>query len=100
MTNDKFQRACLKAVEILRAKAPIDTGNLRYNAIKYKFEDRKCIIYVDLAIAHYMIYTNEPWISKRWDGKKNKNEKWFDKAAEHIVESLAETLHGSFKKRG
>lgn len=100
MTNFKFQKVCLQAVWLLKAKAPIDTGNLRNNAIRYKFENNKCIIYVDQKVAPYMVYTNEPWISPRWNGKKNPNEKWFDNATKHIVESLAETLHGSFKKRG
>lgn len=30
--------------------------------------------------AYYMPYTNERWISPRWKGKKNPNERWFDEA--------------------
>ena len=27
---------------------------------------------------YYMPFTNEPWISPRWKGAKNPNEKWFE----------------------
>lgn len=99
MTNHKFTSICMACVEKLRSLSPIDTGNLKYNAIRYEFVDKDtCKIYVDESIAPYMVYTNEPWISPKWNGKKNPNEKWFDKAVNSLVETIKMEL-GSHVKR-
>lgn len=109
MTSSKFFRLCRECQNILRRHAPIDTGNLRFNAIKLEMLDKNtCRLYVDESIAPYMKYTNEPWEHKNitmgnfrkgetvtrfrsWD---NPNEHWFDKAAQEIAEYLARTLKG------
>lgn len=115
MTRNKYNRLCIWAVNYLKRNSPIDTGNLRYNAIRstqytqYR-EGLKtiCEIYVDEDIAPYMPYTNEKWehkIIKMGNFKKgevverfrdwdNPNEGWFDKAAEKIGERLAKKLGG------
>lgn len=99
MTDVEFQKTCFNAVRKLRNLTPIDTGNLRYNAIKIEFpKSDECHIYVDEAIAPYMPYTNEPWISPKWHGKKNPNEHWFDDSAKFIAEVLAQEMKGEFKE--
>ena len=93
-----FETICKSAVELVKKVSPIDTGNLRYNAINYKFLDADtCVIKVSLDIAPYMPYTNEPWLAKRWNGKKNPNEGWWENAVKKVVEYLAQALGGEIQ---
>lgn len=95
ITKERFNEICLYAVDRLRYFAPIDTGNLKYNAIRYEWINETTFkIYVDESIAPYMPYTNEKWIAARWNGKKNPNEGWFDSACEFIIDLLTQELHG------
>lgn len=41
-----------------------------------------------------MPYTNEPWISPKWHGKKNPNEGWFDRTADYIASEFARIAKG------
>lgn len=84
MRQDKFHRICERILSHIRFVAPRDTGNLAENAIRMHYEGNKCIIEVDEAIAPYMPFTNEPWISPKWRGKKNPNEHWWQDTAENI----------------
>ena len=94
----KFVRACQRACKRLRELAPYDTGNLAFDAIKISFPSPDvCEIYVDESVAPYMPYTNEQWISPKWNGKQNPNEGWFEKAAQIIFEELASALKGVIK---
>lgn len=95
MRRDIFEEVCMMAVEELKKRAPIDTGNLRYKAIRYEWIDEDTFrIYIDKNIAPYMPYTNEPWISPKWNGKKNPNEAWFQEAVEYIANYLAYEVNG------
>lgn len=99
MTKEDFAVACGLAMKELQDFAPKDTGNLAFNAIKIDFEENgdewKCVISVDPSIAHYMPYTNEPWISPKWKGKKNPNEGWWQWAVEFVARKIAEYLGGT-----
>lgn len=88
MNKSEFIRRCNTLFRDLSPRSPIDTGNLRYNSMKIAFSNNgnECRIFVDEDIAPYMPYTNEPWISPKWHGKKNPNEKWFDNAAVAVIE--------------
>lgn len=77
--------------------APVDTGNLAYNSIKLERTTTGYVIYVDDAIAPYMVYTEEPWISPYWNGKKNPNEGWFRKVAKRIARYLKKVLTGKMQ---
>lgn len=105
----KFDRVFLKAVDKLRQRAPKDTGNLRYNAIKYRWNSpTQFEIYVDVGDtqafvegeplvqgrAPYMPFTNEVWISPKWNGKKNPNESWWNNAMIFIIHFIARELKG------
>lgn len=112
MTKKRFDLLCDLCFDVLQESSPIDTGNLRYNAIKREDSlingEAICEIYVDEDIAPYMPYTNEKWehkIIKMGNFKKgevverfrdwdNPNEGWFDKAAEKIIKSLKEITGG------
>lgn len=96
MTDAEFELIVYEAVEQLKARSPIKTGNLRYNAIKVrKIADGTWKIYVDEAIAPYMVYTNEPWVKRPG---KNPNEGWFDRAVE-IIMNTVQARTGAESKR-
>lgn len=99
MTYEQFVKVCNEAVLFIRKRAPIDTGNLRYNAIQFRYVSPTQIeIFVSgdgtSGIAPYMPFTNEPWIAPRWNDKKNPNEGWWQKAIEDLVAYLAANLKG------
>lgn len=100
VTREDIERAFMDAVNRLRFYAPHDTGNLKYNAIKFEWIDQNTFrIYIDQAIAPYMPYTNEPWISPKWNGRRNPNEKWFQETVELIAEQMAIDLKGVLTKK-
>lgn len=82
-------------VNSLRNGTPIKTGNLRYNAVKYESASYgEWRIFVDVEIAPYMPYTNEPWTSPKWHGLKNPNEGWWQRETERILTELAGYMDG------
>lgn len=87
---DKYVDSIKKyGTTFLKNSSPIRTGNLRYNSIKNRnMNGKMAIIYVDEGIAPYMPFTNEKWISPRWHGKRNPNEKWFDKTAKRLADAI------------
>lgn len=112
INKSKFDKVFLKAVRELRRLAPKDTGNLAYNAVKYKWiSDHEFEIYVDVGdttafvesreftegTAPYMPFTNEKWISPYWNGKQNPNENWWNNAIEWIIKYIAQELGGKLK---
>ena len=112
MGRDEFTKVFLEAVEIIRKKAPKDTGNLAYHSIKYHWlNDHQFEIYVDVGDtdafvesreykqgeAPYMPFTNEKWTSPRWNGKPNPNENWWNDAVEEVVRYIAKRLKGKLE---
>jgi hypothetical protein len=101
MTPEQLEKNVHLAVKHLRSFCPEKTGNLKNNAIKFeRINKSEYRIYIDESVAPYMPFTNEPWTSDYWNGKKNPNEKWFDRATEYIVEYLASINRGKAKKVG
>lgn len=98
MTLRQFHRVCYKCVEKLKKLCPRDTGNLSINGIKFKFvNEKKFTIYVDEKVAPYMVYTNEPWVSDYWKGKKNPNEGWWNSGVGVLVNLIRKELKGKVK---
>lgn len=108
-----FERVFLKAVQELRKQAPKDTGNLAYNSIKYRWISNNTFeIYVDVGDtkafvenreliegqAPYMPFTNEKWISPKWNGKQNPNENWWNNAIEFVMNYIARQLKGQIRR--
>lgn len=56
----------------LRLNTPIRTGDLMTTAQDYDLPKGFGIKWV----MPYTVYTEEAWISPRWKGRKNKNERW------------------------
>lgn len=87
------------ALHYLKSLVPKDTGNMRYNATKVEnLGGGKWRLYVDENIAPYVPYTTEPWISPKWNGKKNPNEGWFERASHLVADYIAQAVHGNMKK--
>jgi hypothetical protein len=77
--------------------APVDTGNLR-QSVSLRFYEGASVIWVDLAKAPYMPYTNEPWVSPFWNGKQNPNQYWFDDAVEDVIKQICRQYGGTAER--
>lgn len=96
MTQEKFIQLTVGAFQIFQAIVPIDTGNMRYNATQfYSTGMRSVTIRVDGTVAPYALYTNAPWISPRWHGKKNPNEGWVKGGVEIVAMHISQQLGGA-----
>lgn len=95
MSDTELSAALLKALWVMKMSAPFKTGNLRYNAIKLEsIGNGEWKIFVDQNIAPYMPYTNEKWISPHWNGKKNPNQKWWDKSVKETISYISSQIGG------
>lgn len=95
MNEAVFRGFVLGCFQIIRKASPFDSGNLRDNAITVKYLDSKIAqISIDLDIAPYMPYTNEPWVSSFWRGKQNPNLYWFDFAFLEVLRYLERSVGG------
>ena len=96
MEMAQFVGLTVGAFQIFQAIVPIDTGNMRYNATTFNSTGTmSCTIKVDGHIAPYAVYTNEPWVSPRWHGKKNPNEGWVEGGVELIAMYISQQLGGA-----
>lgn len=95
MTTQQIERALYRTLIWFRRRAPYDTGNLSGNAIKL---ERVGVgvwrLYVDMEVAPYMPYTNEPWVSPKWHGKQNPNQAWWNKAVKEFMRRVGAMLGG------
>ncbi len=77
---------------LLKLMAPKDTGNLSANAIRLsQVGPNEWDIIIGGELAPYAIYTNEPWIDKRWGDKKNPNEGWIQNTIE-LAKPMIQTI--------
>ena len=77
------------------------TGNLM-NSVRLRVGNRRTNtskVWIDEKQAPYMPYTNEKWISPRWNGKKNPNEKWFDKSVYTFARALVKSFGSGVIRR-
>lgn len=77
-----IRRIALQTLTIFIRRCPEDTGALRDN-IRLEFSDNGWSIFID---KEYMVYTNEPWYSDRWQGAVNPNMYWWNEAFEEAFE--------------
>ena len=88
------------ALRYIRSVCPWDTGTM-HDAIDI---DRTARGVYEITIgsdpATYAVYTNEPWIADRWNGKPNPNEHWIDKGVLAIVETIARAVGGRVESEG
>lgn len=96
MGLDLYAIAQILCEKTFKPRVPYDSGNLRNSATYVKKNSENEVqIFVDSEIAPYVVYTNEPWISPKWKGKENPNEKWFERAVEMVAQELAAMLGGT-----
>lgn len=97
-----YSKQCMvmqNVMTVFKSVVPIRTGNLKNNSVKCEYKgDGKWQITIDESVAPYMPYTNEPWVSPKWNGKKNPNEHWFDDAAGLIALLLSQELQGTLRR--
>ena len=107
MTRQDIIDAVVSVVEEMRAeyvpnpetryKKGGSTGTMAFDALRYDIYDDMVDIYVDPKIAPYVPYTNEPWLSDRWNGKPNPNEGWWQRFADEFAKRLATKLRGELR---
>lgn len=94
MTLEQKIELCAKIVEnSLKIYAPKDTGNLSINGIRSVFVDGVWTVVVGGEPAPYAVFTNEPWESGAWRGKRNPNQGWIMEA----IDAVKPTLIGIFQ---
>lgn len=101
MITADFTSFCFRFLELFKEKSPYKTGNLRLNAIRFEYVDAKTFkVYINDVIAPYVYYTNEKWVSPRWNGRQNPNEGWVERAIEETLEELAREYKGKVTSNG
>lgn len=108
MTRQQVINAVIRVSEQLRptdyipnpaTRYKTSTGKLAFEAfIDNEVAGDEMFVYIDEKKAPYMPYTNEPWIDKRWNGKKNPNEGWWQRFVAEFVRRLAAELKGELKE--
>ena len=103
--RDRLVAACIETVEEMRAdwvpnprtRYKTSTGNMAFNALKYDIQGDEFTVYIDEQIAPYVWYTIKPWLSPRWNGKKNPNQDWDKIFAEEFARRLSEKIGGDIE---
>ena len=108
MTRNEIIGAAIATVEEIRAefvpnpntryKPGGSTGNMAFNALRYRIEGNEFIAYIDESIAPYVWFTQLPWTAARWNGKKNPNEGWFEIFQDEFTHRLARKLGGKLEE--
>lgn len=97
--NERISAAVLAGFYTLKKKAPRRTGNLQDNSLSVrKINENTWAIRGDTKIAPYFPYTTEPWLSKRWNRKKNPNQGWWDKGCKEAIKTIAAQLNSEVKR--
>ncbi|MDE6586136.1 MAG: hypothetical protein K2K80_05610 [Clostridia bacterium] len=98
MTRQQAVNMAISIVEEMRDEyVPRDTDNMAFNALEYEILNGILAININPKIAPYVPYTNEPWLSPKWNGKKNPNEGWWDSFVAEFTKRLANKLKGVIK---
>ena len=94
MTAKELEAIARWAYRYVKSVCPYRTGNM-FDQIKIRrASSDEWVIEIGGAAAPYAVFTNEEWISPRWRGKKNPNEKWIDNSAEYIASYISASLGG------
>lgn len=98
ITNAQIELVLINAIEKGREEIiPKRTRNMADNAtLLARLSETSWEIYVsgdgENGIAPYAPFTNEPWLSPRWNGKPNPNEGWWGRFVEFVVKEVANAL--------
>ena len=82
------------AVGVARIIVPKDTGKMRYNSLRWRrVNDTTFEVYMDLKIAPYVPYVNEP-LDGHHTPKQLANEDFWERVVQSIFNQLKSTLAG------
>jgi len=91
-----FKRVGKGVLNIFSANCPYDKGNLlRAIKLEYHIDDMGFDIIID---KDYMVYTNETWISPKWNGRNNPNERWFNDAFALATDYIGRAISGNMNE--
>ena len=79
---------------LLKVNCPKDTTNLSRSINIQYVEEGKARIVIGHEDADYAIYTNEPWTSDKWGGKKNPNEGWIEETIAQATPMIQQIMSG------
>lgn len=89
----RFLEIKIRTMPIITSfNVPVRTGALRDS---FKYDNTPDGFEITTSI-NYMPYTNEPWVSPRWNGRQNPNLYWFQENAEFIAKAMARHLGGRY----
>lgn len=93
---DRLEQTADFLVLWLQVKAPKKSFNLTVNGIKKAYDELTGypIIVIGGESAPYAIYTNEPWIANRWNGKQNPNQEWIQNAIIEVIPTIQAIMSG------
>lgn len=97
MTQKQFEKRMatvkLRALHIFKDfTSPVKSGDLK-KSFRDIQKSNGVEIYTDI---YYMPYTNEVWLSPRWNGKDNPNYQWFERQQEYLTKYMATHLGGRY----
>ena len=85
-------------VMALKSVCPYRTGNLERNGIRVKIDNGTMCVVVghetSKLLGEYAVYTNEPWISPKWNGKQNPNQGWIERGIEKALPLIKQVYQG------
>ena len=81
-------------LQIFKSQAPTRKGTLKGQVRVLEIEGGFQVI----SDIYYMPYTTEKWISPRWRGRANPNEKWWDEAWDLSLKFLTSVYGKEFKR--
>jgi len=93
--RERLEQAADYLVLWLQLRAPKETWNLALNGIKKAYDEfGNPQIVIGGELAPYAVYTNEPWISPKWNGAVNPNQGWIQSACQDAVPVLTVIMSG------
>ena len=82
----------------LKSVCQYRTGNLERNGIRVKIDNGTMCVVVghetSKLLGEYAVYTNEPWISPKWNGKQNPNQGWIERGIEKALPLIKQVYQG------
>lgn len=84
---DVREKACKILYNVLKARAPIDTGNLVTHGINMASDFSA--VYIGNEAVDYAFFTNEPW-----EKGTNPNEGWINRAIEEAMPMIKNAVQG------
>lgn len=85
-----FNQFKMEALSYIKSRAPRRSGRLKAN-ISYSEISGGFAITIDIS---YAVYTEEQWISPRWNGRENPNLYWIKESVGRLAQRFANKLKG------